>query len=175
MWGEVHPGYNDISGSFSCVFSDSLLFSPIPWFVSVDSPISCCTDRTEQMSPHRQRKEFVLLNDVSVWRKWVCWWWGVRWAGWRERETCGLGGGGESPTEKLNSITDWKRGRRTLYKDEEKRSTFNLCNLKITSPLCLLPTGASLLKSLSPKRDSQSAAQDQTKSRRTGDKKRGSG
>ena len=28
-----------------------------------------------------------------------------------------------------------------------------MCNLKITSPLCILPTGAGLLKSLSPKRE----------------------
>lgn len=41
-----------------------------------------------------------------------------------------------------------------------------MCNLKITSPLCLLPTGAGLLKSLSPKRESQSAAEDKTRRRR---------
>lgn len=28
-----------------------------------------------------------------------------------------------------------------------------MCNLKITSPLCLLPTGAGLLKSLSPEQE----------------------
>lgn len=38
-----------------------------------------------------------------------------------------------------------------------------MCSLKITIPLCLLPTRASLLKSLSPKRESQSVAWDQTK------------
>lgn len=48
-----------------------------------------------------------------------------------------------------------------------------MCNLKITSLLCLLPTGAGLLKSLSPKRESQSAAEDQTKRREKRDKKRG--
>lgn len=35
--------------------------------------------------------------------------------------------GTRSPTEMLNSITDRKRGNRSLYKDEEKSSTFNLC------------------------------------------------
>lgn len=38
-----------------------------------------------------------------------------------------------------------------------------MCNLKITSPLCLLPTGAGSLKSLSPKRECQRTGEDQTK------------
>lgn len=44
-----------------------------------------------------------------------------------EKRRVWVGGNTRSPTEMLNSITDWKRGKRTLYKDEEKRSTFNLC------------------------------------------------
>lgn len=44
----------------------------------------------------------------------------------KEKSMCG-GGNTGSPTEMLNSVTDGKRRKITLYKEEEKRSTFNLC------------------------------------------------
>lgn len=72
-------------------------------------------------------------------RSLVCWvmsvfgedecvgWWGVRWVWrWEKKSVVGDKSGTRSPTEMLNSITDRKRGN-SLYKDEEKSSTFNLC------------------------------------------------
>ena len=129
----------DVMMYLACFFSvadvcflTACFYSPVPWFVSGAETHPFHAVETGQNSPHRQRKEFVLSNDVSVWRGWLCWWWWwwgrVRWVWQRGREeyVC-VGGGGRnmrSPTEMLNSITDWKRGMRTLYKDEEKRSTF---------------------------------------------------
>lgn len=55
----------------------------------------------------------------------VVWGWDESGGG-EEKSMCG-GGKLRSPTEMLNSITEQKRRKRTLYKDEEKRSTFNLC------------------------------------------------
>lgn len=43
----------------------------------------------------------------------------------KERSMCG-GGSTRSPTEMLNSVADRTRRKITLYKVEEKRSTFNL-------------------------------------------------
>lgn len=127
MWGELHRGCNDISCSFSCVFSDSLLFTPIPWFVSGDS------------LPHPFQTEQNRTAPTGRGRSLVCWVMsvfgedecvgsgGLDESGEGEKRRVWVGGNTRSPTEMLNSITDWKRGKRTLYKDEEKRSTFNLC------------------------------------------------
>lgn len=110
-----------------CVFFWQIFFPAIAWLVSGAETHPFYAVQTVQNSPHReQRKEFSLTNDVSVWRGWVWWWWwgGVTWV-WENKSLCG-GGNMRSPTEMLNSFTDWKREKRTLYKDEEKRSPFNL-------------------------------------------------
>ena len=102
-----------------CVFSDREVFFSSHRLICVRGWDSThfTVYRQNRAAPTGRRKELGLLNDVSVWRGWVCWWrwwwwwwwrWGVGWV-WRRgrRSMCG-GGNTRSPTEMLNSITDWK-------------------------------------------------------------------
>lgn len=71
----IHP-------SLSCVLSDSQIFSSLPVSDLCQETHPFHGIWREENSPHMQRREFSLLNDVTVWRGWVYWLW-VRWVLWK--------------------------------------------------------------------------------------------